>query len=564
MARGGSAALEQHRGEKIGRYEVLSQLTSGGMAEIFLGFTPGPGGFRKYVVVKRILPDVKDNDQAVNMFLDEARITAAFSHPNIGQVFDLGEDAQGHYLVMEFIAGQNLNQVTAACARTRTVLPLGFSVSVVHQLALALHYAHTFTDPAGQPFPVIHRDVAQKNVMVTYEGVVKLLDFGIAKARGSLGRTTAGTVKGTTGYMSPEQVRGEPLDGRSDVFGLGVMLWEMCTGRRLFSAATELDEMKLILEGPIARPRSVADFVPEGLDTVVMRALARERADRFASAKEMARVIEQACPKLLFDQDQRATFMLELFEDKKKATQALLQSAQGQVDEPLLAEAVQSLSDGEDGAFVETNPRAFADAKTDERKAPGPTLVRDTPQDPVQALRAEQQATAEKLASEAKSGQRWVMLALGLAVLVGLASFVVRVAFPAAEEAPVDLGPRPLPRPSDKPPPVDTALVPGIPAGGAPELPKETAKPETPVKPEPPRPVVKQGGLTLVTIPASEVFKGKQRLGQTPMFNIPLPAGTHLLTLVGVDKQRRSLSVPVKANEVTKLRIELSDLPKAK
>src|SRR4051812_26219417 len=274
---------ELYRGMKIGKYEILTQLTSGGMAELFLGYTAGPGGFRKYVVVKRILPDAKDNDQFVKMFLDEARITAAFNHPNIGQVFDLGEDGAGLFLAMEFIAGQNLNQVTAACAKQRAVLPLGLSASVVHDLALALHYAHTFTDPAGKPFPVIHRDVAQKNVMVTYNGVVKLLDFGIAKARGSLGRTNVGTVKGTTGYMSPEQVRGEELDGRSDVFGLGVVLWEMCTGRRLFSGETEIEEMKLILSQPIPRPTELVDVIPEALSDIVLRSLARERADRFPS-----------------------------------------------------------------------------------------------------------------------------------------------------------------------------------------------------------------------------------------------------------------------------------------
>ncbi|MHB8879329.1 MAG: serine/threonine protein kinase, partial [Myxococcaceae bacterium] len=249
---------ELHRGSRIGKYEILTQLSVGGMAELFLGFTAGPGGFRKYVVVKRILPDVRANEQFVKMFLDEARITAAFNHPNIAQVFDLGEEEDGLYLAMEFISGQNLNQVTRACATRRAVLPIAFSVAVARDVCSALHYAHHFTDPAGRAFPVIHRDVAQKNVMVTYEGVVKLLDFGIAKAKGSLGRTTAGMVKGTTGYMSPEQVRGDEIDGRSDVFSVGVMLHELITGRRLFAADTELEEMKLILDAPIPRPIDLA------------------------------------------------------------------------------------------------------------------------------------------------------------------------------------------------------------------------------------------------------------------------------------------------------------------
>src|SRR5689334_3038896 len=140
---------DPYRGTKIGRYEVLSQLTSGGMAELFLGYTAGPGGFRKYVVIKRILPDAKNNDQFVKMFLDEARVTAAFSHPNIAAVFELGTDETDLFLAMEFISGQNLNQVTAICAKKRAVLPIGFSAAVVHDIALALHYAHGFKDPGG-------------------------------------------------------------------------------------------------------------------------------------------------------------------------------------------------------------------------------------------------------------------------------------------------------------------------------------------------------------------------------------------------------------------------------
>src|SRR5450432_438109 len=147
MTEAATAGADLYRGTKIGRYSILSQLTTGGMAELFLGFTAGPGGFRKYVVIKRILPDAKNNDQFVKMFLDEARVTAGFSHPNIAQVFELGEEETDLYLSMEFIAGQNLNQVTAACALKRAVLPIGFSAATAHDIALALHYAHTFADP---------------------------------------------------------------------------------------------------------------------------------------------------------------------------------------------------------------------------------------------------------------------------------------------------------------------------------------------------------------------------------------------------------------------------------
>src|SRR3954470_23306975 len=234
---------EMYRGDKIGTYEVLTQLSVGGMAELFLCFTQGAGAFRKFVVVKRILPDVKTNDSYVKMFYDEARITSVLHHPNIAQVLDLGGEGEAAYITMEFIAGQNLNQISAVCQKRKRLIPLGLSVSVCRDVCHALHYAHTVKDAGGRESPIIHRDVAQKNVMVTYEGAVKLLDFGIAKARGSLGRTIAGMVKGTTGYMSPEQVQAKSLDGRSDIFSVGVMLYEMLTGRRLFSAQTEEEEM---------------------------------------------------------------------------------------------------------------------------------------------------------------------------------------------------------------------------------------------------------------------------------------------------------------------------------
>ncbi|MER2566381.1 MAG: serine/threonine-protein kinase, partial [Myxococcaceae bacterium] len=242
------------RGDRVGKYEILTPLTSGGMAELFIGSTVGPGGFQKHVVIKRILPDASRDENFMRMFLDEARITAGFSHPNIAQVYDLGEDEQGLYVVMEFIAGQNLNQVVSVCAKKQHVLPLGFSVSVINDCAQALHYAHTYVKPSGESYPVVHRDVAQKNIMVGWDGQTKLLDFGIAKAANTLSRTKVGTVKGTAGYMSPEQVTGKPVDGRSDVFSLGVVLWEMVTGQRLFAAETELAEMKLILEGKVERP----------------------------------------------------------------------------------------------------------------------------------------------------------------------------------------------------------------------------------------------------------------------------------------------------------------------
>ncbi|HYO71200.1 MAG TPA: protein kinase [Archangium sp.] len=326
----GNAGLDFDRGRRIGKYEIVTRLFVGGMAELFLAFTAGPGGFRKFVALKQILPDIQKDEHFVRMFLDEARITAALAHANIGQVFDLGQEGEELYLAMEFLAGQNLEQILQASLKQQRPLPLGFSARAVRDACLGLHYAHHFTDPSGKPRPVVHRDVSPKNVMVTFEGHVKVIDFGIAKAKGRLGRTQVGMVKGTTGYMSPEQVQGsEQLDGRSDLFCAGIILHELLCGRRLFTGAHEGAVMLKIAAAEVPSPSSLNPRVPEALSQVVMRAMAREPERRFASGREMARAIEAACGPELFHEEQLATVMRQLFEDKLQKTRALLESANG-------------------------------------------------------------------------------------------------------------------------------------------------------------------------------------------------------------------------------------------
>ncbi len=364
MSMQGGASDDPDRGRRIGKYEILTRLSIGGMAELFLAYTSGPGGFRKFVAVKQILPDIKKDDQFVQMFLDEARITAAFSHANIGQVFDLGEEGGELYLAMEFLPGQNLEQVAKAATRQGYPLPLGFVGRVIRDTCLGLHYAHHFTDPSGRPAVVVHRDVSPKNVMLTYDGVVKVIDFGIAKARGRLGRTQVGTVKGTSGYMSPEQVRGvATLDGRSDLFSVGVMLYELLCGQRLFTGPHEAAVMIQIVEADIPSPRSINPDVPEALEAVVMRALARDVSQRFANCREMARAIEAALGAELFDEDGVTAVMGDLFADKRQKTRTLLELA-SRAEDARVSEAAGALQQDEGADAAPTSqmpaPRARA------------------------------------------------------------------------------------------------------------------------------------------------------------------------------------------------------------
>ncbi len=334
------------RGRRVGKYEIITRLSVGGMAELFLAFLPGPGGFKKFVALKQILPDVKADDSFVKMFLDEARITAAFNNANIGQVFDLGEERDELYLAMEFIAGQNLEQTIKRAAKREVPIPVGFAARVVRDTALGLHYAHHFTDPTGQPMAVVHRDVSPKNVMITWTGQVKVIDFGIAKARGRLNRTQIGVVKGTSGYMSPEQVKNEPLDGRTDLFAASVMLHEMLAGERLFTAPTDAAMMLKIVDGDVTPPQVNNPYVSAQLSDVVMKSLSKKREHRFNTGREFARAIEQACPEL-FEDEQVAEFMGQLFEDKIAITRSLLEVANEGGDQASMKQAAAVLTTDE-------------------------------------------------------------------------------------------------------------------------------------------------------------------------------------------------------------------------
>lgn len=320
-------------GRTLGKYRVICRLSTGGMSEIYLAYQKGLAGFRKLVVLKSILPDIRGEEEFVRMFLDEARITAAFNHPNIAQVYDLDIDDGELFLAMEFVPGATLVEVARACRLANEPIPTGLTLSAVRDTALALHYAHTFMDPLGRKQTVIHRDVAEKNIMVTYDGTTKLLDFGIAKSLNRAGRTTVGMVKGTSGYMSPEQILGEKLDTRSDIFSLGVVLHECLTGMRLFHGKNPEDGMMAALREEVAPPSRRNSEVPPELDAVVLKALARRREERFSTALEFAREVERVVAPMIWHPEQTGEFVQRLFNDRREQSQKLFEQAQLSTDE---------------------------------------------------------------------------------------------------------------------------------------------------------------------------------------------------------------------------------------
>ena len=278
-------------GQKVGRYQLIRRLAVGGMAEIYLARLPGVGieGFEKLVVIKRILPQHALDPELLRMFLDEARLSATLTHPHVTEVYDVGTDGEAPFFAMEYVLGANLRQLMQARAKAEGgPLPLEHAIGIVAAAAAGLHYAHEKRGPGGEPLHIVHRDVSPSNVLVSYDGAVKVSDFGIAKWAHQRTQTQEGALKGKFGYMSPEQCRGKPLDARSDVFALGTILYELTTGEAPFAAPTDFEILNRIVDGPIEPPRGTdARPYPPALSAIVMRALALDPADRTPTAQAL-------------------------------------------------------------------------------------------------------------------------------------------------------------------------------------------------------------------------------------------------------------------------------------
>jgi eukaryotic-like serine/threonine-protein kinase len=275
--------------EAVGKYRLHRKLANGNMGEVFLADYAGEAGFRRFVVVKRLFPHLAHHAEAVRMFQDEAHVLSVLNHPNIPQVYDLGY-ADGHwYLAIEHVPGHTLAELCAAGARAAEPMTIEVVVAALEQLCDALHHAHERNDGDGRPLRIVHRDVTPTNLMITPDGYAKLLDFGVART--ARDESKGGSIKGTLAYMAPEQVRGQRLDKRSDVFSVGVMLYELTTGRRLFYGS-EIEVMTAIVERDVSPPSSWLPGYPAELERIVLTALARDRGRRFPSAHHLARELE--------------------------------------------------------------------------------------------------------------------------------------------------------------------------------------------------------------------------------------------------------------------------------
>ncbi len=352
---------------RLGRYELLARLATGGMGEIFLARLEGAAGFEKLYVVKRILPHLADDTRFRQMLIAEARIAAKLSHANICQVYELGETDGQLYIVMEYLEGVSLLPLLRRAGKYGSPLELGLVAGVVQQACDALHYAHELRD-RGESLGLVHRDVTPSNIYLTESGVAKLLDFGIAKARGASTNTQEGTVKGKYAYMAPEQLRGGDIDRRVDLFALGIVVFEMLALRRLFQRKTDYLTFRAVMEQPIPDIRRYRPEVPEAFAIVLARALDRDPDNRYDSARQLGTALLDALGGMRpWTQGELGDFLRESFGDmlarRSAAVQEVIHSkgrsaAVGRGTMPIISPAEPEAHEGdndEDFPSVETD-----------------------------------------------------------------------------------------------------------------------------------------------------------------------------------------------------------------
>src|SRR5262245_54787728 len=305
---------------RIGRYEVISHLATGGMAQIYLARQTGLGSFERHVVLKTILRERAQDQRFVTMFLDEAKLAATLNHQNVAQVYEVDQADGAYFMAMEYVHGENTRAILETTIRRNWTIPLELAVMIISGAAAGLHHAHERRGKNGQPLQIVHRDVSPANVMVGYDGSVKVLDFGIAKAEEPATKTIGGTIKGKYGYMSPEQCKGKPIDRRSDIFALGIVLYELTTLRRAFKGNDDFETMKRIVAGDLVLPSTLIPGYPRELEAIILTALANDPGARFQTAQELIEALDAFTvrAKLTGSNTAMGRFMLQLFGTKKE------------------------------------------------------------------------------------------------------------------------------------------------------------------------------------------------------------------------------------------------------
>ena len=537
----------------FGKYTLVAKLAKGGMAEILLARLQGAAGFEKLVCIKRILEHLAEDEQFISMFLAEARIAAMISHPNVCQVFELGEIDGNYFISMEYLEG-----VPLAAFRRKDMYPPPPDPALVAafgvQACEGLHHAHELQRPDGSSLDVVHRDVSGQNLFVTTAGVVKVLDFGIAKIQDASMRTTTGAVKGTYAYMAPEQLRGEAIDRRADVFAMGIVMWETLAQEHLFRRDTDFLTFQAISTDPIPDIRIKRPDVPDPLADAITRAMARDKAERFPTARAfgeaLARAVQPlggaASPATISEEIKRA------FAPRLAEQRALVKLAREGRALDLRTDQGSSLGHGT--AMLATPTSAAMVTRPS-----GPVRIPTGP-------RSETMSVAPLPVVAANPWLRRGLIAAGLIGAVVVAGVVLSsrsgspprteppptsAAVVMAVESPAAVAPVPAPAETQPTPPEPAPPTPPA------DTPPDRTPPDTLPPPAKRVPAQAAGFLTIDSTPvyATIVIDGKS-YGETPLFNIKLSAGKHVIKAISPSKATRVERVTIEPGKIAVRRLE--------
>ncbi|MEZ4402545.1 MAG: protein kinase [Kofleriaceae bacterium] len=467
-------------GERLGRYQLVRHLATGGMAEIYLARAEGIGAFERYVVLKVILGERQGDAQFVRMFLDEARLAAGLHHANVAQVYEVGEEAGEYFYAMEYVHGDTVRALLEHCGQTKIRIPLDIAVGIVIAAATALDHAHGCRGVDGAPLGIVHRDVSPSNVMVGYDGGVKVLDFGIARANERTSETVSGVVKGKYAYMAPEQCRAQPVDRRADVFSLGIVLYELTTQTRAFKAPSDFETMTRIVGGDVTPPAQVCPGYPAPLAAIVARAMAIDRDRRYQTAAALGDALEAFAESAGLVTSQRAVarFMHQVYGERPEPWRVGPLPPAGPARSP-----------------ADTSRPAVAALHTDASMAPAIELSPAPPRPRRRLL--------------------WLGAAAAAAAIIA-AAVLARSSERGPAASPPGAAAAARPTPGDAPTPTPAVAPPA--AAPAPAAPTTEA---TPAPPSAPATVA----IAVTTRPAgAAVYLGKRRAGLTPL-TVELPVG---------------------------------------
>ncbi|HET6983430.1 MAG TPA: protein kinase [Myxococcaceae bacterium] len=554
-------------GTLIGRYVVVRKLAEGGMAEIFLAAAQGPEGFEKEVVIKRIRSGFATDPAFIQMFVEEAKVVSRLNHANIVQIIDFARHEESYYLAMEYVRGRSLSEAHKRARELSVPLPPVLVAHLGQEVARGLAYAHRLSD-GGRPLELVHRDVTPHNILLSYDGAVKLTDFGIAKA--SNRATTTGMLKGKFAYMSPEQARGERVDPRTDVFALGITLWELLTSGRLFDSESDVGVLRAVQEREVLAPSVLNPEVDEEMDRVILRALERDLSRRYQSAQEMERALAHVVLRTARSPDDTdlGAWMQELFPiEAKRAEPSFSRStpvppAPSRRPTPaLVASAAEGIADPLAGLEPEVPPEAYsatASARTvlsagtarDESSHRTPVTRTPVTQSPLKQKPPPSPPLAERLQQLRAAAMTWVAghrvpaavaaASVLLLLVVGVTWTMIRHSGSTGSTQVVS---RESPRPDD------LALTPG----GE----KKIEPPPPPPADTPPPPSTEPGTLSLTVIPWGAVYvDGKLvRAEHVGMHEYVLSPGTHRIQVKGQKPSEFDVEIRPGGRETRRVRV---------